>query len=240
MGPRTVVILAGLLFAWCSGSAGESESGASPSATSRPTSTSTPPSTSAATPTEPPTSTSNPLATAVAQPAYVDGVASIRFTDDSESAVEICVTYIDPATAEPDILCAPTKGDVWTAQRDLPFVLRHDADEYFRDDAAISLAQIDPDSLPLARGDRGEQVKFAQQGLEAFCLHFDDAVTAMRPGEEFPSSTPGEFDDITEFMVRRAQAVHGLDIDGVYGRATHGALLAEAVNNTPRNEGCFA
>jgi murein L,D-transpeptidase YcbB/YkuD len=48
------------------------------------------------------------------------------------------------------------------------------------------------------------------------------------------------FDDITEFMVRRAQALHGLTVDGVYGPATHRALLAEAINKTPSNEGCFA
>lgn len=245
MGARPVAVLAALLLAGCSGSDGEPpHSGGSSIATSMP-----PPSTSSASPTtaitpptstEPPTSTSPPPTTAAEQPADVEGVASIRFTDDSKSAVEVCVTYVDPATAEPDIICAQAKADVWTAQRNLPFVLRHDADEYFRDDAAISLAQINPESLPLARGDRGEQVEFAQQGLEAFCFHLDDAVAAMRPGEEFPSSTPGEFDDITEFMVRRAQASHGLTVDGVYGPATHNALLAEAMNNTPRNEGCFA
>ncbi len=170
----------------------------------------------------------------------VEGVASVRFADDRESTVEVCVTYVDPATSESAILCAPTKSELWTAQRNLPFVLRHDADEYFRDDAATSLVQIDPDSLPLARGDRGALVELAQQGLEAFCFHIDNAVAAMRPEEEFPSSTPGEFDDITEFMVRRAQALLGVTADGIYGPATHASLLAEAVNNTPSNEGCFA
>lgn len=172
--------------------------------------------------------------------ASVRGWLDVRFVDDSRDAIEFCVVHPDPTLGVVVSTCANSVAAANTNAAALPYDVDGIEFEYFRGDVAAALVRVDPRSLPLEFGDRGDAVALVQQGLEGFCLHIAEDVLALRPGEEFPASSPGDFDDITEFMVRRFQAAAGLPITGRYDEMTHSLLLQAAVDETPENAGCFA
>jgi len=165
---------------------------------------------------------------------------NVRFADGTKTTIEVCADHLNPTNGAPATVCTSDPANVYDLQAMLPYTLGDMGLEYFRLDVAFSLADVDLDALPLGPGSTGVTVEQVQRGLEGFCLHIADEVAAMRPGEEFVSSTPGIYDNVTAFMVRRFQEDQQLPIDGIYNTATHTALLNQAVENTPSNEGCFA
>ena len=101
----------------------------------------------------------------------VAGRLDVQFRDERQTSVQVCVVHPDPSLGVLVSTCGDDKYEASEATGGLAYQVRQIESEYFRDDAAIALAGINPSSLSVGLGDSGEAVALAQRGLEAFCLH---------------------------------------------------------------------